>query len=391
MTKRNGDKSQSIEIFRVGTHTDMHGAELSFGVSDLQATASTYDVAKHEAPIVIGHPKVDGPAYGWVKSLDFSDGRLRAEPSQVDPAFAEMVTAGRFKKVSASFYPPNAARNPTPGVFSLRHVGFLGAMAPAVQGLKQIAFADDEDAITLTLDFADAEMETGWALKRIFRVLRGMREYLIEEHGQERANKVIEDWDLEIGAEEATNVLEEARDVEDEPNFSETITTEETTMKTSPKTPAPGASQVADDSDAEFAEREKNIQEQEIAFAERERLATATIAVASLVKDGKVLPAEKDGMVQFMASLDGNYTVSFGEGDAAVKKTSQAFLSDFLNTLPVRVDFSEVAAGDGLSIDLEDGQEIGLEAISYQEEMSAKGVTVTTTQAVDHVMKGQKL
>lgn len=41
-----------IEIFRAGTHTDSHGATLSFSESDLAATARAYDPAVSEAPIV---------------------------------------------------------------------------------------------------------------------------------------------------------------------------------------------------------------------------------------------------------------------------------------------------------------------------------------------------
>ena len=120
-----------LQVFRPGRHTAMSGTTLAFSESDLAATAQAYDPAKHEAPIVVGHPTHDGPAYGWVKSLAHVGGALEAQPHQVDAAFAELVGAGRFKKFSASFYAPDAPANPVPGVYYLRHVGFLGAMAPA--------------------------------------------------------------------------------------------------------------------------------------------------------------------------------------------------------------------------------------------------------------------
>ena len=105
--------------------------------------------------IVVGHPVTDGPAYGWVKALNFAAGGLEAEPDQVDPAFAEMVAAGRFKKISASFYPPESPKNPVPGVYYLRHVGFLGAQPPAVKGLRAPSFAEGDEAITLEFSFAE--------------------------------------------------------------------------------------------------------------------------------------------------------------------------------------------------------------------------------------------
>lgn len=140
--------SKPLHIFKPGRHTAMSGVELAFSEADLAATAAAYDSALHEAPIVVGHPAADGPAYGWIKSLAFADGGLEAEPEQVDPAFAELVKAGRFKKISASFYPPDSPKNPVPGVYYLRHVGFLGAQAPAVKGLRSPEFAEDDGAVS---------------------------------------------------------------------------------------------------------------------------------------------------------------------------------------------------------------------------------------------------
>lgn len=132
----------ALHIFKPGTHVAMSGQTLNFSEADLAATCAAYDPAKHEAPLVVGHPQHDLPAYGWVESLRFSEGRLDATPAQVNPDFADMVAAGAFKKISASFYSPDAPQNPVPGVYYLRHVGFLGAQAPAVKGLRNPKFAD---------------------------------------------------------------------------------------------------------------------------------------------------------------------------------------------------------------------------------------------------------
>lgn len=131
-----------MQIFRAGTHTDSRGRTLTFSVADIEATAAAYAPDVHEAPLVVGHPALDDPAYGWVESLAATDdGVLEASPRQVDPAFAEMAADGRFKRVSASFYAPDATANPVPDVWYLRHVGFLGAHPPAVKGLRPVMFA----------------------------------------------------------------------------------------------------------------------------------------------------------------------------------------------------------------------------------------------------------
>lgn len=130
---------QRIDIFEAGTHVSMQGERLTFSQADIEAIAASYDPARREAPLTVGHPEHDKPAYGWVRRLHVAPGgRLQMEVHQVDPAFAEMVSAARFKKRSASFYPPNAHGNPTPGRWYLRHVAFLGAQQPALAGLADL-------------------------------------------------------------------------------------------------------------------------------------------------------------------------------------------------------------------------------------------------------------
>ena len=130
-----------FEIFRAGRHVSMAGEALTFSAEDLVRAASVYDPRLREAPVIIGHPASEAPAYGWIASLAHASGRLTAAPRNVDPAFAELVRARRFAKVSACFYRPNEPSNPSPGVWYLRHVGFLGAQPPAVKGLDPVRFA----------------------------------------------------------------------------------------------------------------------------------------------------------------------------------------------------------------------------------------------------------
>lgn len=144
--------TKPITIFRSGRHVDAIGLEAAFSVADLTAIAEGYDPAIHEAPLVVGHPQTDGPAFGWVGSLTTDGTHLLAHPQQVDPGFAEMVASGRFKKISASFYTPASPRNPKPGQYYLRHVGFLGAQPPAIKGLPDARFADDGEGVVYYLE-----------------------------------------------------------------------------------------------------------------------------------------------------------------------------------------------------------------------------------------------
>lgn len=151
--------SKPLHIFKPGRHTAMSGAVLDFSAADLAASANAYDPGKFEAPLVVGHPSIDAPAYGWVSRLVASEAGLEAETHQVDAAFAALVSEGRYKKISASFFMPDAPGNPAPGIYYLRHVGFLGAAAPAVKGLRTPEFSADETGIE-TLEFSTHDKET---------------------------------------------------------------------------------------------------------------------------------------------------------------------------------------------------------------------------------------
>lgn len=115
----------------------MSGEPVCLSSADVAGCARAYDPHRYPAPLVLGHPVSNGPAQGSVVSLHASDGDLFAEVNP-DPALRDLVQAGRFKKLSASFWPPSHPENPAPGVWSLRHVGFLGAAVPAVLGLAPV-------------------------------------------------------------------------------------------------------------------------------------------------------------------------------------------------------------------------------------------------------------
>lgn len=149
-----------IEIFKAGKRQDAHGVEINITTEDLQQAVESYSPEYHEAPAVVGHPQHNHPAYGWVKRLELDGDVLKAEFDQIDPEFAEMVEAGRFKKVSASFYLANSPNNPKQGSLYLRHVGFLGAMPPAVKGLRNPAFAESEEGVVDFCEPVDTEPQT---------------------------------------------------------------------------------------------------------------------------------------------------------------------------------------------------------------------------------------
>ncbi len=128
-----------IEIFRTGKHTDSSGYTAEYSAESLDKIANVYNeraAAEDDlAPLVKGHPKSDDPAYGWVERLARRGDKLLAKVKDVVPQIADEVKKKMFKKVSIALYPD----------MMLRHVGLLGAAAPAVKGLRAVNFSEDKD------------------------------------------------------------------------------------------------------------------------------------------------------------------------------------------------------------------------------------------------------
>ncbi|CAN2042519.1 Peptidase [Candidatus Magnetomoraceae bacterium gMMP-15] len=124
-----------IEIFKTGTHTSSNGHSKTWTINDLDKMVKQYDPLKREAPLVLGHPENNAPAYGWVEALKRQGNILLAKFKDIVPEFKNIVNEGLYKKRSISLYPDK----------SLRHVGFLGAAQPAVPGLKDFKFENGEE------------------------------------------------------------------------------------------------------------------------------------------------------------------------------------------------------------------------------------------------------
>jgi len=357
----------------------MSGKTIEFSESDLAATAAAYDKAVHEAPIVVGHPASDDPAYGWVAGIAFADGVLTVTPDQIDPDFDALVGAGRFKKVSASFYEPDAPGNPAPGTYYLRHVGFLGAQPPAVKGLKPIAFADGEEGVIEFSDYADG---------MFVRVLRRMREFFIAECGTEKADAVLPGYEIDLLQEDAARVEVVAAFAEP---ASKSETPKEIDMSKTGKNELDARAEKLTHDEAAFAERETEMDARDAELKSGQaklRLATATAFVEGLASEGRVPPGLADGLAAFCASLDDGQTLEFGEGDKAVKTGPAAFFKEFLRALPKQIDFAERSAEEGAgAVDAADPQALANAAVAYQEDMRGKGVEITADQAVRHVEK----
>jgi hypothetical protein len=322
-----------MHIFKPGRQTTAAGDALEFSDADLKATAAAYDPAKHEAPITVGHPRNDLPAYGWIGALKAAPGGLYAQRRQVEPQFAELVRTGRLKKVSAAFYAPDSPRNPVPGVYYLRHVAFLGAEPPAVKGLEPVEFADGgQDVLT----FAEVEFSDP-AFSYIGSAFRALRDWLIEQAGLEKADKVLPDWSIK-------SIEDMGRDRPDPytttqgPAFAEGGPT--ATQEPPVTTNAPSAREKQLEAELAAAKQAAETATQALQATQAAAAAAARAArtaehvqfAEGLVTGNRLLPAHKHLIVSVLGAVEGDAPVEFGEGDA--KQATGAALRTLLQALP---------------------------------------------------------
>ena len=389
-----------IEVLRPGVHTDAKGLRVNLTEADLQAIAEGYSPELHEAPFVVGHPKMDGPAYGWAARFIYRDGVLLSEGEQVEEQFAGLVKEGRFKKTSLALYGPKAPGNPKPGIWYPRHVGFLGAMPPAIKGLKSVQFNEAEDGVHEFGDYAESFFVS---------TLRRLREFLLRTHGKEAADEVVAGWELDNVA--ASITADQVRD---------SMTSEGTSPAFSEAAqPAGGGAddmsgqQVAELQGKLEAERNRAAKaEQELADrraadekAAADRRQADALAFAEGLVSSALVPAEKrDALVALHLQLatpdaDGQ-VLTFGEGDDAQPLTS--VLADVMSLLKPSVEFGEHASRKDRdasqlndvdaqvqfseSVNLDPGRlDLHQRVLARQREAKAQGTSLSYEQALQQV------
>ncbi|PHR19409.1 MAG: hypothetical protein COA37_17810 [Hoeflea sp.] len=338
MTQKSTTAEARIEVFRSGVFTPMNGMPITFGAADLAGIATSYDPDNAPAPIVVGHPKTDAPAFGWASSFDYDAeaDRLFADLDDIAPEFAEAVRAGHYKKVSMSFFPPDAANNPTPGSWYPKHIGFLGAAAPAVPGLRNIAFAEDPEVITFEASFGEAAFgERGF--EDAASLFRNLREWIIDKFSLEEADKVLPAYRLEW----LDNT--EIDPGKSGPAFAGRPTPASSTTKKVPDMTKP------DPKPADFAAREAEIAARETKLAEREQKARHDDHEAfaeSLIEAGKFAPVQKDNLVAILDALPVETAVSFSESDKSADRPIADALKALLEAQPKFIDFGQADLGE---------------------------------------------
>lgn len=330
-----------IPFLKTGKFTDVNGKEVTISKEKLdeiiEATKS-FAYQDDSFPLVIGHPKLDDPAYGWVKKDQVinENGILvaLAADEDINEGFLDIVKKKLFKNVSVKLRKDN----------SIAHIGFLGAKAPAVTGLPSIAFAEDPESVEL--EFSEYEVSS-WPFRSISRLFRNIKNYLIEKEGLEKANLLLNEYEIDETA-QAPRVFEKEKT-----NFSFSETEGENSKTKIQNSKEEEEMKELDDAKIALAEKDsalaevnaklKAFQDQQtadaIAAKKNEFIAFCeSDEVKIKIKDG-----EKDSIVATLMSLDEVEAFEFGEGDDLQKVSPVDVVKNLISRLPNVVPAKQTA------------------------------------------------
>jgi hypothetical protein len=364
-----------VEVFKAGSHTDSKGKPISFSQADLDQMIANHELGA--APAVIGHPKQTAPAYAWAAGYKREGDSLFAKFSDINPAFEEGVKSGAYRNRSVSVFPDKAHG------WRIRHIGWLGAVPPAIDGLSPVEFAG---ADAESMEFAAPGYAMAWSLESIATLMRGLREQTIERDGIEAADKALPQWAIDTATEQA-QIARRAFEEADGPAlaFSQS------------RNPGGSMSFTQEQLDAAKEEARKEAQAQAAnEFAAQgaalvklraERQAERIKAqIKEWVGEGRVLPAEQVGLAEFMVSIedaDSEFTFSASDGTEA-KKTRAGFFADFMASRGALVNLGRRKdSRDDPGADLtDDPTVVANKAREFMAEQAAKGVIVELTDAI---------
>lgn len=334
-----------IHLAKPGTFTSDNGRKVTLGADLIGALASGYKSGS--APLVLGHPADGAPAYGWVDTVEVDpEGNLWGNVDKVSPALASAVEGGQYKNLSISWWPEGHSASPSPETPTLRHVGVLGAQRPAIPNLEPLSFSDDAGIMVINLESYD-EM---WGWDSVKRAFRGLREWLIETEGVEKADQVIPSYVID-DADGAADVVAP----DPEPQFSEPKMPP--TKSAQPAQPILSLAEQLAEEKAKTAELQAKVEASEAEAklaADASRKDAAVSFADGLVKDGKLAPAAKDTIVEFHQRLaQDDAPISFSDGKSA--PALSAFEALFDGAKPI-INLS--AASDPDQSTADDGQEV---------------------------------
>jgi len=294
-----------VDVFKTGEHTDSNGNTRIWTEDDLKEIAKLYNEQnpeeKHLAPVVYGHPSSEDAALGWVEKLKVEGNVLKAKLVELSEQLIQSIKDGAYKFQSIALYPNKL----------LRHLGILGAVPPAVKGLKPLSeyFTDSQ---FLLFEFAEEDIND----------VEKIKAYIRQKYGEDDYQIMLKDLLL--------------------------LKKEDVSMDKTKENIAPFDNTQALN-EAKFNELNAKIKELE---RKNEEL-TFDLFFNELASQGYVIPAQKE-LIKSIALP----SYQFGEG-----KDLLTNLKELIKTFPKQIEFQEVAKEAPLTDEIEEQTKILLDTI----------------------------
>ena len=376
-----------VEVFKAGSHIDSSGKPCTFTQADLDQMVSNH--ALGAAPAVLGHPKHDAPAYAWVGEYKRDGDTLFAKFKDINPAFEQGVKAGAYRNRSVSVYPDKQCG------WRVRHVGWLGAAPPAIDGLAPCEFAAPSDDC---LEFAAPGYSLVWGLESAARLMRKLRDQMIAKDGLEAADATLPQWEIDSMNESVTAARTQFNEANDavgyftSPGENDMNFTQADLDKA--RTDGEAAAKATTDAAAAAAAVNFTAAQTELATLRKER---QTERIDAQIKDlkakGVILPADEAGLAQFMAAQEdeaGEFSFSKAEGGVATTTRAKWF-SDFMASRKPVIKLGPGNDQDpGEPINASDPRQLAEAARSFIKTQADKGITVSLPEAVAHAARQAK-
>jgi hypothetical protein len=371
-----------IEVFKAGTHTDSKGRKISFSQADLDQMIVNHSLGP--APAVIGHPKDTAPAYAQVEEYKREGDSLFAKFTKINPAFEAGVESGAYYNRSVSVHKDDKHG------WRVRHVGWLGAVPPSIDGLQPVEFsADDENCF----EFAAPGYSLVWGLESAARLMRKLRDRMIEKDGLEAADATLPQWDIdsinEAVSTARTQFNEASPALFNQPTGEDdmTITQEAHDAAVAAATAAgeaKGKADAASAAQADFAAAQAEL----VTLKKASQTARHTSLIDGWKAKGLIVPADEEGLLEYMAQQeDGGSEFSFSKAQGGEgKKSSQQWFLDFMAARKPVVKLGNAGdAGDADPVNLTSATEIANAANDFMATEKAAGRIVNIASAVQHV------
>jgi hypothetical protein len=298
-----------IEIMRTGTFQPggaAAGRKITIGIAELDQMVASFEaltpIGGFTPVLKLGHAEAQkfmgqtsgAPNLGIVGKIFREGEKVLANFLNVPDAVVDLIRQKRFANVSVEVV-PNLEFDGKSFSQVLTAVALLGAELPAVKGLKELAsvlFTEVEVKPIQADNIVSYEQET---------------EPMTVTYTQEQHDALVE---------AAVSKAVEAAKVE----YAET------------------AERLTAERD-EAIEAVKTVKTNFAEYTDTVAKAEAETMVDQAIKDGKLLPKQKDAAMAFMSNLTG--TVKFDDED----KSMRVMFADFLGAMPTKIDTSEKGSG----------------------------------------------